>query len=237
MQATAQPVSAGSYVARVFTSSLGAKVVMAVTGLLFYGWLVLHLLGNLAVFAGPDTENKYAHFLKSTPELLWGQRVGLLVVVVLHIFSGLRLAALNRRARPQPYQSPRRWRAASFASRSMAVTGVLALAFIAFHLVHFTIAPEQYAGLHEVPNTHVDDVYAMVTSNLGQAKFALIYIVGLALIGLHLSHGVWSATQSLGLNGKKWTPFMKVLGLVLGVGLAALFILIPVAAWAGILKP
>jgi succinate dehydrogenase / fumarate reductase cytochrome b subunit len=212
---------------------------MGVTGLLFYGWLLLHLAGNLAVFAGRATENAYAHFLKATPELLWGQRVGLFIVVVLHIYSGIRLAGINRRARPEPYASPRRWRAASFASRSMALTGVLALAFILFHLLHFTgglILPAHYASVPTDP-AQIPDVYGMVVNNFAIPWVAIVYIVGLSLVGLHLSHGVWSATQSLGLNGKKWTPFMKTLGLIMGVGVAALFILIPLAALTGVLKP
>jgi succinate dehydrogenase / fumarate reductase cytochrome b subunit len=239
MQAITTSNSAGSYVRRTLTSTFGAKVLMGVTGLLFYGWLILHLAGNLAVFAGRETENAYAHFLKATPELLWGQRVGLFIVVVLHIVSGLRLAAINRRARPQPYASPRRWRAASFASRSMAITGLLALAFIVFHLLHFTggiILPQYYAATPTDP-AKVADVYGMVVTSFQVPWVAILYLVGMVLIGLHLSHGVWSATQSLGLNGRRWTPFMKALGLVLGIAVPALFALIPLASLFGVLKP
>jgi succinate dehydrogenase / fumarate reductase cytochrome b subunit len=239
MQAATHPMTVGGYVTRAISSTLGAKLVMAVTGALFYVWLVLHLVGNLAVFAGPEMENKYAHFLKSTPELLWPMRVGLFVVVVLHIVTGIRLARLNRAARPQPYASKRNWRQATFASRSMLVTGLCALLFIVVHLLHFTggiILPSVYAVTPTDP-AKIPDVYGMIVRSFQLPPVALFYAAGMFCVGLHLSHGVWSATQTLGANGRKWTPFAKVAGAVLGIGVAALFTLIPLAALFGVIKP
>lgn len=235
MSAATSSHSASSYFARVVTSTAGAKVVMAISGLLFYGWLILHLLGNLTIFAGAETMNAYAHFLAGNAELLWAQRIGWFVVLVVHILSGLRLARMNRAARPERYAGPRKWRQASLASRSMAVSGIVVVAFVIFHLLHFTggvVLPQFFppAPAAGVPA----DVHSMVTQSFRLWWVVLIYVIGLSLLGLHLSHGVWSATQTMGLNGRKWTPFAKVLGLVLGLGLVLAFILIPIATLAGL---
>jgi len=236
MSSASQPATAGTYVKRAASSSLGMKLVMAASGLLFYGWLILHLVGNLSIFAGRLTMNEYAHLLHSKPALLWGQRIALLAIVATHIYTGIRLAQINRAARPQPYQSPRKWRQATLASRSMLVSGLVVLGFLAFHLAHFTgnvILPEF------APKTNVDgilDVYSMVVQSFRIPWVAALYIVGVGTIGLHLSHAVWSSTQTLGLNGPKWTPMAKTLGFLLGVGVAALFCLIPLAGVLQILK-
>ena len=238
MASATLPNTAGAYLQRAATSSLGAKVVMAASGLLFYGWLTLHLLGNLAIFAGAETMNSYAHALQSRPALLWGQRAGLFVVAVTHIVSGIRLARLNRAARPQPYASARRWRQASLASRTMLLSGLVALAFIVFHLLHFTgglILPEFYAKVPADP-TLVPDVFSMVKQSFAVPWVAILYVAAVITIGLHLSHAVWSATQTLGLNGPRWSPFAKAAGLVLGVGLAAAFCTIPLAGLLGFLR-
>lgn len=224
---------------RAVTSSLGAKVVMAVTGALMFLWLIAHLAGNLAIFGGAETMNAYAHFLKSTPEILWPMRIGLLVVFGLHVWSGVRLASLNRKARPQAYAF-RRWRKATFAGRTMILSGVVALAFIVFHLLHFTggvILPEFFANPPADPVQTPADVYGMVVKSFKLPWVVAIYVIGVGLVGLHLSHGVWSATQSLGLNGRKFTPFMSRAGQLLGWGLAALFLLIPIAVLATFAAP
>ena len=231
-------VTAGAYLRRAAASSLGAKVLMAASGLLFYGWLALHLFGNLSIFAGQETFNEYAHLLQSKPALLWGQRIGLLAVVLTHIGTGIMLTRRNQAARPQPYQSPRHWRQASLASRTMAVSGFVVLAFLVFHLLHFTgglVLSEFYAKAPTDP-TKIPDVFSMVSRSFHTPWVALVYLVGMGFIGMHLSHAVWSATQTLGLNGPKWTPFAKTLGFILGVGIAAAFALIPAANLADIIK-
>ncbi len=238
MASSTTTVTAGAYLRRAAASSLGAKVLMAVSGLLFYGWLVLHLLGNLAIFAGQETMNEYAHLLQSKPALLWGQRIGLLAVALTHIVTGIILTRRNAAARPQPYQSPRNWRQASLASRTMAISGLVVLSFIIFHLLHFTggVVLSEFYAKTPVDPSQVPDVYAMVTRSFHTPWVALVYFVGMGFIGLHLSHAVWSATQTLGLNGPKWTPLAKTLGFALGVGLAAVFSLIPAANLADIIK-
>ena len=225
--------TAGGYLGRTFSSALGAKVLMALSGLLFYGWLILHLLGNISIFAGSETMNEYAHLLASKPALLWGQRIGLLAVVLTHIVTALKLSAKNRAARPQPYASPRKWRQATLASRTMLVSGLIVLAFLVFHLAHFT--------LHLVPGTvlgeraGLPDVAGMVIAAFHNPAIALFYVVAVGFIGFHLSHAVWSASQTLGFTGPRVRPVTTTLGWVLGVGLATFFCLIPLAGLAGLL--
>jgi len=222
---------------RAITSSLGAKIVMAASGLLFYAWLTLHLLGNLGVFAGAATENAYAHFLKGNPEILWAQRLGWMSLFPIHVLSGIRLAALNRAARPQAYASPRNWRQASLASRTMLVSGTVVLAFFIFHLGHFTWGGwlnEHFAV--DPPDGSIPNVYGMVYGEFSRLPIAIVYVVGVSFIGFHLSHGLWSGVQSLGLNGKKWTPFAQKLGLILGIAIALGFALIPLSIVSGALS-
>jgi succinate dehydrogenase / fumarate reductase cytochrome b subunit len=236
--ATASGPSAFAVVRTAVLSSLGAKVVMAVTGLLMFGWLVLHLLGNLAIFAGAESMNAYAHFLKSKPELLWPMRAALLAIAPLHIWAGLRLAYLARLARPEAYAA-RRWRKATRAARAMRITGLVALAFIVFHLLHFTggvILGEFFPKAPADPIEHAN-VYAMVVNSFKIPWVVGVYVVGVGLVGLHLSHGIWSATQSLGLNGRKFTPFMTRASSLLAWGLIGLFLLIPIAVLVSFAAP
>jgi succinate dehydrogenase / fumarate reductase cytochrome b subunit len=238
--AAAPSLTVGGYLQAALRSSLGAKLVMAVTGLIFYVWLILHLLGNLSVFAGAETMNAYAHFLQSKPELLWASRIGLLGVVLAHVFTGISLSTKNKAARPTAYQSPRNWRQASLASRTMLVSGLVALTFLLVHLLHFTggvLQPDSFAKTHTtlVDGEQVADVYAMVKAAFETPGYALFYVFSVGMIGFHLSHAVWSATHTLGFTGPRWTPFAKKLGWALGVGVAALFCLIPIAGLAGFL--
>jgi succinate dehydrogenase / fumarate reductase cytochrome b subunit len=235
------PVTHGvsGFVWRAVTSSLGAKLVMAATGLIFYGWLVLHLAGNLGVFAGRETENTYAHFLKGNPEILWAQRVVWMVIFPIHILSGIRLAALNKAARPEAYASPRNWRQASWSSRNMIWTGLVVLAFFLFHLVHFTwigVLNTYFADDHTDAVTGHADVFGMVVHAFQIPWVAGFYLAGVILVGFHLAHGLWSGVQTLGLNGRKWTPFAQKLGLAFAILTAAGFCAIPLAVLSGFIK-
>src|SRR5262245_16240075 len=123
---------------RVWQSTLGKKYIMAVTGAALFVFAVGHLLGNLQVFGAPELINTYAHFLKSKPTLLWGARLGLLACVGLHIAAAVTLAALNRKARPQGYAGGSAY-GSTAASRYMLVSGLVILAFVVYHLAHFTV--------------------------------------------------------------------------------------------------
>lgn len=224
-----------SVLGRWVRSSIGAKWVMAVTGILFFAWLVLHLIGNLAVFGGQENFNAYANFLHEQPLLLWGQRLGLIPIVVLHILAGIRLSQLNRQARPERYQGYR-YREAGLASRLMLVSGLIVLAFLVFHLLHLTfgaIFPGEFAqSTGEGPR----DVYSMVVAGFSRPWVVAAYVIPLALVALHLSHGIWSALQTMGLYGTRWTPFARQASVIIAVLLAMGFISIPVAILIGALN-
>lgn len=225
-----------SVLGRWVRSSIGAKWVMAITGLLFLVWLVLHLGGNLMVFGGQAKFNEYALLLRKEPLLLWGMRIGLIVVVVLHILAGIRLSALNRQARgPQGYQGYR-YRKASLFSRTMIYSGLLVLAFIVFHLLHLTfgaILPANFA-LRDPAGNH--DVFGMLVSGFKNPLVVVIYVVSVILVGSHLAHGIWSSVQTLGLSGTRWTPFALKASKVLAALLALGFISIPIAVAVGIIN-
>jgi succinate dehydrogenase / fumarate reductase cytochrome b subunit len=131
---------------RPVRSSLGSKYVMAITGLLLIGFVLAHMTGNLLVFLGPDAINSYAHALKDKPALLWTARLGLLVVFVVHVVLGIRLTMQNRAARPTPYVYEDTLQA-SWASRHMLLTGLVLLAFVVYHLAHFTLGVVKRANV------------------------------------------------------------------------------------------
>ena len=179
--------------------------------------------------------NDYAAFLKANPMVLWAVRIGLIVVVVLHVLSGIRVAQLNRRARPQGYAGYR-YRKASWGSRSMLWTGLFILAFVIFHLAHFTwgwIYPSYFA-LEDERGLH--DVYGMLVNGLRHPAMAVLYMAAMIGLGLHLSHAIWSAMQTMGLNGPRWTPAALKGGRWLGILIALGFFIIPLAVLFGLVR-
>lgn len=180
-------------------TTVGKKVVVALTGLGLVGYVVLHMLGNLQVFEGPHAINRYAAFLREMPILLWTVRVGLLSLAILHIGLAIHLSVRNSRARPTAYAS-RTYRHASIASRTMAVSGLVLLAFILFHLLHLT------AGMIDpVSPDHLDaeghaNVYGKLVHAFRNPLLAAIYLIGQLGLAFHLSHAVSSSLQTLGLE-------------------------------------
>jgi succinate dehydrogenase / fumarate reductase cytochrome b subunit len=173
-------------------TSIGKKAVMAVTGLILFGFVVGHMLGNLQVYMGPAKLNAYAKFLHETPSLLWGTRVLLLFSVILHIFAAASLASQQRRARPVNYAHGRTVQA-SYASRTMYWSGPIVLAFVVYHLLHFTTG-------HAHPNFVRGDVYQNFIVAFSDWRVSAAYIVAMIALGLHLMHGIWSLLQTLGIN-------------------------------------
>lgn len=197
-------------------SSIGAKVIVALTGALMFGFVLVHMAGNLQIFLGPEPYNAYAHFLKGTPELLWTARTVLLASVVTHAASSLRLNWLNRMSRKVGYQQ-RKYARATWTSRSMAVTGSMVLAFIVYHLAHFTLGltdPTHYGLLD--PKGRVD-AYSMFVYGFQNVPVSILYIVAMVLLGLHLEHGVSSMFQTLGINNPRFNPLINRLGQIFAV--------------------
>ncbi len=206
---------------RLFQSSLGKKYVMALTGLLLFFFVIVHMLGNLQIFLGPEKLNGYAAFLKATPSLLWGGRIGLLVLVILHITSAILLVRENRAARPVGYASSHVV-AASFASQTILFSGLIVLAFVIYHLLHFTIGVVEpsYLELRDYAGRH--DVYRMMIEGFSNIGVAIFYILSMGLLCLHLSHGVSSLFQSLGLRSKATeqacSSFARIAAAVIFIG-------------------
>ncbi len=218
-------------------SSVGQKMIVALTGIVLMAFVVGHLIGNLQIFLGPDWINGYAQHLRDLGPLLWVIRGFMLVTVILHISFTIQLAIANRRARPTGYVE-KDYVKASFASRHMAVSGLVVLAFIVFHLLHFTghkFNP-QFPLLKNDPLNHYD-VFSMMVYGFQNVYVSTFYIVGLFLLTLHLTHGASSFLQSLGLNNRKLTPTFDLGARVFAWLLFLGYISIPVAVLLGLLQP
>ena len=221
---------------RIWASSLGKKYIMAVTGFGLFAFVVGHMLGNLQIFLGRDVLNRYGHFLQTTPELLWPARIGLLVLVVLHIMAAVKLSSQNRAARPDGYGNYDVV-AANYAARTMLMSGLIVLAFIIYHLLHFTVqvpainlVGQDFRALHDVTRRH--DVYAMMIHGFSHPVVSFFYLVGVGLLCVHLSHGLSSMFQSLGLKNKFYGRFIDRFAAAAAVLLFVGYSVIPLAVLA-----
>ncbi|MSS99092.1 MAG: succinate:quinone oxidoreductase [Opitutia bacterium] len=211
-------------------SSIGKKVVMALSGLVLVGFVLGHMMGNLLMFKGPEAINAYAAWLHANPGLLWGARVVMIISTIAHIWAGILLSLENRAARAggPAVDATRR---ATFASRSMPYSGLIIMGFAIFHLLHFTF---RAVALGDV--SFGGDVYKMVVAGFTRPLVAYFYIVSLLLLCLHLSHGVSSVFQTLGLRNERWRSRLDGLALAYGWLIALGFISIPLAVLTGYLK-
>lgn len=187
-------------------------MIVAVTGVVLIAFVVGHLLGNLQIFLGADWVNSYAEHLRELGPFLWVIRAFLLVNVLLHIFYTISLALENRRARPVGYEEKEHVKA-TFASRHMTLSGLVVLAFIIYHIAHFTVrvTDPRFLLLKADPLNRYD-VYSMMVYGFQNVFVSAFYIVGMFLLALHLSHGTSSFFQSLGLNDKKMAPRLATAG-------------------------
>ncbi len=222
---------------RIFTSSLGKKYIMAVSGGVLFLFVLAHLLGNLQIFLGPEVINRYGDFLQSNPELIWPARIILLAMVGLHIWAAIKMTIENRAARPAGYVHYEVV-AATYASRTMFMSGLIILVFIIYHLLHFTVQVQQinltgenFVDFHDPQQRH--DIFKMMVVGFSNAWVSGFYLLGMALLCLHLSHGVSSMFQSLGWKNKVYGPFLDQFA---RLGALAIFIgysSIPVAILCG----
>jgi succinate dehydrogenase / fumarate reductase cytochrome b subunit len=219
-------------------SSIGAKVVMGVTGVMLIGFVVMHMVGNLQVFLGPETLNAYGKMLHDLGGLLWVARFGLIGAVVLHIASGLRLASLNKSARPVRYVHETTVQA-SFASRYMKMSGLVVLAFVVYHLLHFTLGgatPDHTSLMTKLSDgTDVKDIYTMVVLGFQQPAVSAAYIIAIVLLGLHLNHGATSLFQSLGLRNVKYNTLIDKVGPALSILVVVGNCSMPIAILTGLI--
>jgi succinate dehydrogenase / fumarate reductase cytochrome b subunit len=216
-----------------YRSAIGKKAVMAATGLVLFGWIFLHMVGNLKLFLGPEHLNEYAHWLRALgspamPETgaLWIARLILLVCVVLHIHAAYALTMMNREARPVAYRS-REYVAATYASRTMRWGGVIILLFVIYHLLHLTTGT-----VH--PNYIKDDVYHNVVTGFQVWWVAAFYILANLALGLHLYHGVWSMFGSLGLTHERFNNWRRVFATTFAIIITAGNISMPIAVLTGL---
>jgi succinate dehydrogenase / fumarate reductase cytochrome b subunit len=210
-----------------YGSMIGKKAVMGITGLIGVGFVILHSLGNLLVFRGPDAINSYSHFLKSTGELLWALRIILIVAVILHVIAAVQLTRQSRAARPVGYVK-REPQAATLGSRTMRWGGALLLVFIVLHILHFTTGTIRPAG-----SFSQEDVYANVVTSFRIWWVALFYVVSMIALGLHLFHGAWSSVRSIGVSPESSEPLHHRISLAIAMLVWAAFTAIPVAVVAG----
>ena len=234
----AQGTWSGNPLWTLWNTTVGKKVVMAVTGVVLVGFVIAHMLGNLKIFLGVEAIDSYAVFLRTMGEplvpygtLLWVARIILLVSVGLHILAAVQLTLLNWAARPQGYATKQSI-ATSYAARTMRWGGVIIALFIVYHLLHFTaglvgFSPGQFEELK---------VYDNVVAGFSVWYVSLFYVLAMAALCLHLDHGVWSMFQTLGCNNARISPVLKGLSRVVALVVFAGFISVPVAVLAGWLR-
>jgi succinate dehydrogenase / fumarate reductase, cytochrome b subunit len=225
-------------IAKTLTSTIGAKALMATTGVLLMGFVFQHMFANLQIFGAPEKINAYAHFMQSLGPVLWVLRLGLLAIVVGHIWAAMKVTAANRAARPVQYAHKKKDLATSYAARTMLISGLIVVLFIIFHIAHFTAGAVDLAGSYGhmtqlKDGTEVHDVYKMVVQGFQHLPTALIYIIANLLLSFHLAHGAASMLQTIGLRGKENSNMVKIFGIAFGTTIAVGNVSMPVAVLLG----
>lgn len=224
--------------AALFGSTVGAKTLMALTGLALIGFLVTHMAGNLLLYAGPEVFNGYAKSLKSAGGggLVWVARAGLLGLFAVHVALAFKLQALNRAARPESYAFDATIEA-SWASRYMLLTGILVFAFVAFHLAHLTagLIDPAYLTWKDAQGRH--DAFRMAVNAFSKPPVVVGYLVCMLILAVHLSHGFQSLFRSLGNSHPRARAALEKASLGLAIALALGFSAAPVGVISGVIKP
>jgi succinate dehydrogenase / fumarate reductase cytochrome b subunit len=224
-------------ITNIFRSSLGKKYIMAVSGFVLFLFVLGHLAGNLQFFLGAEAINRYGHFLQSNTELIWPARIFLLAMIGLHIWSAIKLSIENKAARPVPYAN---WNptTATYASRTMLMSGIIIFAFIIYHLLHYTVQVQyingtgrNFVSFEDPEKRH--DIFKMMVVGFSNIWVSAFYVVGIGLLCLHLSHGVSSMFQSLGWKNKVYGPFLDKAARVLAWLIFLGYISIPISVLLG----
>ncbi len=213
----------------LFRSTIGRKVIMAVSGFVLFGFVIAHMLGNLQVYLGPGPINEYGESLRHLLHGagLWVARGGLLVAAALHVWSAASLSLQNRAARPQGYRK-QAWSQSSYASRTMRWSGVILLVFIVYHLLHFTVG-----SVH--PDFVPGDVYHNFVVGFRVPLVSGFYVVAMLLLGMHLYHGVWSMLQTLGLSHPRYNHLRHAFATLIAASVVIGNISMPLAVLSGII--
>jgi succinate dehydrogenase / fumarate reductase cytochrome b subunit len=245
-----------SWFGEVYRSAVGKKAVMAVTGIILFGFVLVHMLGNLKLYEGPQVLNSYAGFLRTvgspaipTSGLLWLVRVVLIVAVILHIWAAWQVTLMSRAARPQHY-ARRDFVAASYASRTMRWGGVIILLFVIYHLLDLTfgvvnpdfkttVLRKVVVGSDQrmlIQQMEVSDVYHNVVASFSVWWIAAFYIVAQVALGFHLYHGMWSLFQSLGWNHPRFNAWRRGFATAFAWIITVGNISFPLAVLAGVIR-
>jgi succinate dehydrogenase / fumarate reductase cytochrome b subunit len=214
---------------RFWQSTIGKKIVMAVTGIIGILFVIGHMSGNLLMFKGQEAMSHYAQLLRTSMPLLWSVRIGLISAVVLHAVAAYQLTMRSRAARPDGY-AERRPQVTTFAARTIRWGGVLILVFIVAHLLQLTI------GAIHPDFTHLDP-YNNVRILLSNPLMAAFYVLAMAALGLHLYHGTWAVVRTLGVARPSAQPLKRRVALAVAIIVAAGFMIIPIAAVLGKFAP
>jgi len=211
-------------------STIGRKVIMALTGAILFGFVLAHMLGNLQVYLGPEAMNNYAVFLRQVLHGtgLWIARVVLLVAVALHIWSAASLTLTSRRARPEGYRLEK-WKESTYASRTMRWGGVILLLFVIYHLLHFTTGTLHQSFIE-------GDVYHNFVAGFRNVWVSAFYILAMLALGLHLRHGLWSMCQTLGVSHPRYIRMAHVGAWIFAAIVVIGNISFPLAVLAGIVR-
>ncbi|MFI5007287.1 MAG: succinate dehydrogenase cytochrome b subunit [Solirubrobacterales bacterium] len=217
--------------ATLLGSTIGKKVVMAVTGIVLLGFVVGHMIGNLLIYLGPHAINEYGLFLREFLHggAIWIVRGGLLAAVALHIWAAVSLTLENRAARPVGYRRQHRIES-TYASRTMVWSGPILALFIAFHLADLTFGAVTPGFVH-------GDVYNNLILTFSRVPASAFYILAMLALGLHLYHGIWSGLQTLGANHPRWNALRNRIAAVVAAVVMVGNISIPLAVLAKVVKP
>jgi succinate dehydrogenase / fumarate reductase cytochrome b subunit len=217
---------------QLWGSTVGLKVAMAVTGLLLLLFVLQHLVGNLKVFAGQDAFNSYADFMQSLGLIKWGVRFGLLAVLAVHVAAALKLRARNAAARPSRY-AVLRPRASKWYGRTMMVSGLIVLAYITYHIAHFTGEIVNYQHLVDAAGRR--DIYTNFVRSLSNPLIGGFYILGNVTLAFHLAHGASSMFRTLGLSQGRFKGALEKVGPAMGLVVGTANVAMPLACLLGII--
>ena len=228
------PVATG-IPARLLHRSIGKKLLMSFSGLVLLGYVMGHLIGNLQIFVGQSALNAYAVFLHSVGVWLWLIRAFLLTMLIIHVWTALRLYFENRAARPVQYKR-KTYQEATLSSRTMIWTGIGVFLFVVYHIMHFTliVTNPQYAHLEDPLGRH--DVYSMVILGFQNYLISAVYLTSIAIVSYHLSHAAKSMFQTWGLNNNRYEPLLRKLTVIFAWLIFLGYISMPIAVLIGIVK-